>query len=181
MPLIFKGWHILLNTLDYTHSFGYSTGRQVTRFDVGNNGVLSTSVSEGVGSGVHYGLGTNDEEGDAQMDSNTWIGVQPTLSLYSETVSAVVRLDMGSSGDYDFLGSNLGSFPAITSGLRNDACNSTHQFEADLNFQVQELATDLEVAISIGFLFFNIFELYDSFSVTLADSLLDQDIGYFCA
>ena len=80
LPLVIQGHHFLSNTLTYTAYAGYDSGRKVTTFYAGLNGVGSNEHEEESepGQGPYYGVDVADASG-AVLHSTLFVGVRPKV------------------------------------------------------------------------------------------------------
>ena len=114
MPLIVRGEHYLSNDLTFTAFAGYDSGRTLNTFRIETGGTSLSAFPLRVGRGPYYGTELAGAD-SAEIDSSLFVGVQPTIALFLQTVFTSLTLDIGLEGNLKWIGKNAGApFPALS-------------------------------------------------------------------
>ena len=189
LPLVIKGQHFLSNEITFTAYAGYDSGRVLNVYSLGTGGTSSKGYTLRQGRGPYYGTDLTGAD-DAQLDSTLFIGIRPTIALYSQTIYAGLGFDIGLRGDLQWIGKNIGSpFPALSDSVCGPICAANckddHRFEAGLEFVVEDMAArlhfDIRIRICVWKWCTTIFDKEYENKWTILAKLFSVDMGTLCA
>ena len=174
VPLVLEGIHSLSETLTYGVGLSYDTGQKVTEFSLSSSKpyINIEEITNENGSGFTFETYTTNAD-NAILDSQLFIGVRPTISIYTDSIALWLGVDIGLEGNLQYSGNNVGELSDGNSGCDHGS--------ADLDFVVKDLGLEYEVDIKVKILLWTIFNLETNDYIDIVEgNFVDEDITEFC-